>query len=239
MTQRTLVIGGATGIGFAVAQLLAARGEHIILAGRDQAKLSNACERLQAVKARAETVVLDIADEAQLERLGQSLEPVNNIVVTAGSQAPGGSLITLDLQAAKQAFDTKFWGSLAVARHLSGAIIPGGTLTLTTGFLARRTVPGTIVKTTMNAAIEAAVKMLAKELSPLRVNAVSPGLTDTEAYASMAPEARLQMLARAAENLPAKTVGRAEDLAKGYLFLIDNPYMTGSIVDIDGGALIN
>lgn len=112
-------------------------------------------------------------------------------------------------------------------------------MTLTSGFLARRTVPGTIVKTTMNAAIEAAVKMLAKELSPLRVNAVSPGLTDTEAYASMAPEARLQMLARAAENLPAKTVGRADDLAKGYLFLIDNPYITGSVVDIDGGALIN
>lgn len=68
MTQRTLIIGGATGIGFAVAQLLAKRGDHII--------------------------------------------------VTAGSQAPGGMLAALDLSAAKQAFDTQFWGSLAVAHHV-------------------------------------------------------------------------------------------------------------------------
>lgn len=81
--------------------------------------------------------------------------------------------------------------------------------------------------------------MLAKELSPLRVNVVSPGLTDTEAYSAMYPEARLKMLASAAENLPAKTFGRAEDLAKGYLFVIDNPFVTGAVVDIDGGALIN
>lgn len=239
MTQRTLIIGGATGIGFAVAQLLAERGEHVILAGRHADKLSHAWWRLVASGASAETTVLDMADEAQLAHLGQTLEPVDNIVVTAGSQAPAGALTTLDLSAAKQAFDTKFWGSLAVAQHLSGKINPGGTLTLTSGFLARRTVPGTIVKTTLNAALEAAVKMLAKELSPLRVNAISPGLTDTEAYDGMEPQARQQMLARAAENLPARTFGRAQDLAKGYLFVIDNPFVTGAVVDIEGGALIN
>lgn len=239
MTQRTLIIGGATGIGFAVAQLLAGRGEHVILAGRHPDKLTHACQRLQATGASTESVVLDIADEEQVAHLGRALEPVDNIVVTAGSQAPGGALAALDLSAAKQAFDTKFWGSLTVAQHLSGKIKPGGTLTLTSGFLARRTVPGTIVKTTINAALEAAVKMLAKELSPLRVNAISPGLTDTEAYAGMAPEARQQMLVRAAENLPAKTVGRAQDLAQGYLFVIDNPFVTGAVVDIEGGALVN
>lgn len=78
-----------------------------------------------------------------------------------------------------------------------------------------------------------------KRLSPLRVNAVSPGLTDTEAYAAMAPEARQQMLEKAAASLPAKTWGRAEDIAKGYLFIIDNPFVTGSVVDIEGGALID
>lgn len=239
MMQRTLIIGGATGIGFAVAQLMATRGGHIILAGRHHDKLQHACQQLQSTGATVESVVLDIADEAQLARLGRALEPVDDIVVTAGSQAPGGPFTTLDLQAAKQAFDTKFWGSLAVARHLVGNIRPGGTLTLTSGFLARRTVPGTLVKTTMNAALEAAVKILARELSPLRVNAISPGLTDTEAYAGMAPDAREQMLTRAAENLPARRYGRAEDLAKGYLFVIDNSFVTGSVVDIDGGALIN
>jgi NAD(P)-dependent dehydrogenase (short-subunit alcohol dehydrogenase family) len=104
--------------------------------------------------------------------------------------------------------------------------------------VARRTVAGAIVKTTMNAAIEAATKVLAKELSPLRVNVVSPGLTDTEAYAGMDAAAR-EMLAGAAETLPAKAWGRAEDVAQGYLFAIDNPFVTGSVIDIEGGALIN
>lgn len=239
MTQRTLIIGGATGIGFAVAQMLAARGDHIILAGRHADKLKNAGLRLGTVSGGTESIILDISDESQLELLGRELIPVDNIVVTAGSQAPGGVLTSLDLQSAKKAFETKFWGSLAVARHLAGKINPGGTLTLTTGFLARRTVPGTLVKTTMNAALETAVRMLAKELSPLRVNAISPGLTDTEAYAAMEPQARQKMLNQAADNLPAKTYGRAEDLAKGYLFVMENPFVTGSVVDIEGGALVN
>ena len=103
--------------------------------------------------------------------------------------------------------------------------------------MARRTVAGAIVKTTMNAAIEAATKVLAKELSPLRVNVVSPGLTDTEAYAGMDAAARKKMLAGAAET--AKAWGRAENVAQGYLFAIENPFVTGSVIDIEGGALIN
>lgn len=144
-------------------------GDHIILAGRHHDKIQDACQQLQATGAKTVSMVQDIADEAQLDRLAQTPEPVDSIVVTADSQAPGGAFTALDLKGAKQAFDTRFWGSLAVARHLSGKIKPGGTLTLTSGFLARRIVPGTLVKTTMNAALEAAVKMLAKELSPLRV----------------------------------------------------------------------
>lgn len=237
-STRTLIIGGATGIGFAVAQALSEREGSIVLAGRDEEKLAAAKARLHGV-AKTQTVTLDVASEAQVAQLVQTLGAVDHIIVTAGSQAPGGALSQVDISAAKQAFDTKFWGSIAVAHHLAGLIRPGGSLTLTTGFLARRAVPGTFVKTAINAALEATVKVLARELAPLRVNAVSPGLTDTEAYAAMTPEAREQMLARAAATLPAGRFGRPDDMAQGYLFVIDNPFVTGTVVDIEGGALIN
>ncbi|XGI81457.1 hypothetical protein ACED16_06990 [Enterobacter hormaechei] len=55
----------------------------------------------------------------------------------------------------------------------------------------------------------------------------------------MDPAAWEKMLAGAAETLPAKAWGRAEDIAQGYLFAIDNPFVTGSVIDIEGGALIN
>ncbi|HAE7703611.1 TPA_asm: SDR family oxidoreductase [Salmonella enterica subsp. enterica serovar Javiana] len=91
----------------------------------------------------------------------------------------------------------------------------------------------------MNASLEVTVKILAKELSPLRVSAVSPGLTDTEAWMGMAPDVREQMLKRAVEYPPSRRYERREDLAKGYLFVIDNPFESGSVVDIVGAALIN
>jgi NAD(P)-dependent dehydrogenase (short-subunit alcohol dehydrogenase family) len=141
--------------------------------------------------------------------------------------------------AAKQAFDTKFWGSVAVAKAAAKHMRPGGTITLTSGFLSRRTVPGTYVKTAMNAGIEAVAKILARELAPIRVNVVSPGLTDTDAYQGMEQSARKAMFDRAAETLPAGKAGAAEDLARGHLFAIDNPFVTGAVIDIDGGALIN
>jgi NAD(P)-dependent dehydrogenase (short-subunit alcohol dehydrogenase family) len=104
---------------------------------------------------------------------------------------------------------------------------------------ASRSPPETFVKSAMNAALESVAKILARELSPIRVNIVSPGLTDTEAYGGMADVARRSMLERAAANLPAGRYGRPEDLAAAYLFAIDNPFVTGSVIDVEGGALIN
>lgn len=215
----SVVVGGSSGIGRAVADALRARPGRVIAAGRGGG--------------------LDVSDEASVAAFFDGIGPVDHVVVTAGSQAPGGPVTGLDLAAAKAAFDIKFWGAIAVARAAARHLRPGGTLTLTSGFVARRTVPGAFVKTAMNAALEASAKLLARELAPLRVNVVSPGLTDTEAYAAMAPQAREAMLAKAAATLPAGRVGQPGDLAAGYLFVIDNPFVTGAVIDIEGGALVN
>ncbi|UXH78314.1 SDR family oxidoreductase [Roseateles amylovorans] len=214
----SVVIGGTSGIGRAVVQALQARPGQVIAAGRRTA--------------------LDVSKEADVATFFESLGPIDHVVFTAGSSAPGGALIDLDLTAARAAFDTKFWGAVHVARHAARRMRPGGTLTLTSGMLARRPTPGTFVKSAMNAALEITTKVLARELAPLRVNAVSPGLTDTEAYAGMAPAAREAMLAKAAASLPAGRVGRPEDLAAAVLFAIDNPFVTGTVIDVEGGALI-
>ena len=216
---KTIVIGGTSGIGKAVATALANRDGTIEVASRSTG--------------------LDVKDEAAIAAYFDAQGPVDHVVFTAGSSAPGGAVTDVSFDAAKQAFDTKFWGAIAVAKAAARHIKPGGTITLTSGFLARRTVPGTYVKTAMNAALEAVAKILAKELAPIRVNVVSPGLTDTEAYAGMTSEARMAMLHNAAKSLPAGKVGCADDLAAGYLFAIDNPFVTGAVIDIDGGALLN
>ena len=215
----SIVIGGTSGIGRAVAQKLRTRPGRVEIAGR--------------------TTGLDVADSSAVASYFQKLGKVDHVVFTAGSQAPGGRIVEVEIEAAKAAFDVKFWGSVIVAREAAKAIRPGGTITLTSGFLARRTVAGTYVKTAMNAAIEAVAKILAKELAPIRVNVVSPGLTDTEAYRTMDAQARQAMLERASLSLPAGRHGQPDDLARAYLFTIDNTFVTGAVIDVDGGALIN
>ncbi|HEV7310056.1 SDR family oxidoreductase [Ensifer sp.] len=215
----SVVVGGTSGIGAAVARALSLRPGRVEIASRASG--------------------LDIADSAAVSDYFRKLGPLDHLVVTAGSSAPGGTVVDVDLDAARAAFDVKFWGSVALARAASGYLRPGGTITFTSGFLARRAVPGTFVKTAMNAALEATAKILARELAPLRVNVVSPGLTQTEAYHGMTAEARDAMFDRAAATLPAGRTGRSDDIARGYLFAIDNPFVTGSVIDIEGGALIS
>lgn len=215
----SVVIGGTSGIGKGIAHALTARPGKVHIASRSTG--------------------LDIADEEAIAAYFESIGPIDHLIVTAGSSAPGGTLKDVEIANAKSAFDIKFFGSIAAAKYAAPHIRHGGSITLTSGFLARRTVPGTFVKTAMNAAIEASAKLLAKEIAPIRVNVISPGLTDTDAYAGMDDKARQSMLSNAANSLPAGKVGSVDDLASGYLFVIDNPFTTGAVIDIDGGALIN
>lgn len=217
--KKAIVIGGTSGIGAAVADALTARGAEVVRASRSTGVNASDGAALAAWIAR------------------QGL--IDHLVFTAGSQAPGGAIASLDLDAAHAAFDTKFWGSIRAAQAAAPNLRPGGTITFTSGFLARRTVPGTFAKTAMNAALEASAKVLAKELAPIRVNVVSPGLTETEAYAGMDADARKQMLDGAASRLPAGRVAQPQDVAAGHLFAIETPSVTGAVIDIDGGALIN
>ncbi|CAI8983214.1 hypothetical protein EMIT0P74_80140 [Pseudomonas sp. IT-P74] len=87
----------------------------------------------------------------------------------------------------------------------------------------------------MNAALEALSRGLALELSPGRVNTVSPGLIATPLWSKLSEEARQSMYEGAAARLPARRVGQPEDVANAIVYLAPTPYST---VLVDGGASI-
>ena len=213
-----VIIGGTSGIGKALAMQLRNENNTVHIASRHTG--------------------VDITDEKSICEYFESIGVFDHLIVTAGSSAPAGKVTDVATADAKIAFDTKFWGSLNVAKHAARYMTPNGSITFTTGMLSRKVVAGTYVKTAINAALESVTKILAKELSPIRVNAVSPGLTMTEAYKNMDDSARTSMYDNAKNNLPAGKVGEPSEIAMGYLFAINNPYVTGSIIDIDGGALL-
>lgn len=217
--QTFVIIGGTSGIGEAVA--------------------NNFLDDDNIVHVASRSTGLDISDEKQVCIYFESIGAFDHLIITAGSYAPAGKVIDVDIADAKAAFDTKFWGTINAVKHAARFIKPTGSITITTGMLSRKVVANTYTKTAINAALEAVTKVLAKELSPVRVNAISPGLTMTAAYKSMDESNRDAMYANAASTLPADKAGEASDIAMAYSLAISNKYMTGSIIDVDGGALVN
>jgi len=86
--------------------------------------------------------------------------------------------------------------------------------------------PGTVGLAAVNGALEAVTRTLAREIAPRRVNPVSPGLTDTEAYAGMPAEAKAALFSDAAAKLPVGRVGQVDDIAAAIAFVIANPFVT-------------
>jgi NAD(P)-dependent dehydrogenase (short-subunit alcohol dehydrogenase family) len=224
-----VVIGGSSGIGAEVAKQAVARGAHVVLAGR---RLSSTVEN----GVRSEQV--DVTDAASLQRLFETVGPFDHLVYTAGPAVQAKALIETDLNLAQDNFNVKLWGSLRAIQSALPFLAERGSITLTSGQLGRKTVAGQFIKTGINAATEALGKQLAKELAPRRVNVVSPGVIDTEAYAGLSDEQRLAMFAKAGGALPVGRVGQAEEVAAGYVLAMENGFITGSVIDVDGGGLL-
>lgn len=228
--KTVLVVGGLSGIGRAVAEQAAAAGARVIAAGRRAAPAD--------LPASIETAQVDIGDDASVARLFERVGPIDHLVVTAGPVIGSAKLANLDIADAMAAFNIKFFGQMRVAQRALGSLRPAGSITLTSGLLARKAAPGALVKATMNAATEIMAKTLAKELAPLRVNVVSPGMVETGMWGDMSDDDRRAMAARAGAGLPVGRVGQGSDLAQAYLMLMQNGFMTGSVVDVDGGGLL-
>ncbi len=113
---------------------------------------------------------------------------------------------------------------------------PNGSILFTIGGAARAAIPGTAGLAAVNGGIVAMARTLAKELAPLRVNVISPGLVDTPAYSWMGEEERKGFYHKMGASLPVGRIGSADEIAAMTIAMICNGYMTGSVVDVDGGA---
>ena len=224
-----IVIGGSSGIGAAVAQAALARGAHVIVAGRRLAPGSDSGLRSEPV---------DVTDSASLTQLFETVGRFDHLVYTSGPSVRAKPLIETDLDEAQDNFDVKLWGALRAIQHALPFMHEQGSIALSSGQLGRKVAAGQFIKTGINAATEALGKQLAKELAPRRVNVISPGVIDTPAYAGLGQEQRLAMFAKAGQGLPVGRVGQAEEVAAGYVLAMENGFMTGAVVDIDGGGLL-
>jgi len=229
--QKVVAVGGSSGIGLATAELAKREGAEVIIASRN-------AERLNAVagKLGATAIPTDVTSDESVASLFRTCGPVDHVVVTA-AQLRTGPFKTVPMEDVRATMEGKFWGAWRVAR--AAEIRPGGSLTLVSGFLSIRPRPNSAIVGAANGAIESLARGLALELAPVRVNCVSPGIIDTPIRAAMPEAARRDMLGKAAAALPVGRVGTGDDIARQILAFMTIGFATGSVIYIDGGALIS
>jgi NAD(P)-dependent dehydrogenase (short-subunit alcohol dehydrogenase family) len=132
----------------------------------------------------------------------------------------------------------RYFGALWAVHAAMPHLRPGGSITLTAGIAGHRPGPGWAVAASICGAVESLTRALAVELAPIRVNAVSPGVVRSPLWASMTPASREQFYRDTAAAIPAGRVGDVDDIAQAYLFCLTQPFTTGSIVTVDGGAVL-
>jgi NAD(P)-dependent dehydrogenase (short-subunit alcohol dehydrogenase family) len=230
-SQAVLVVGGTSGMGRATAELLAARGDNVIVAGRDAGRAAAVASQIGS---EARGVAIDLTDEASIQAAAEAIGAIDHLVLSAAAltYAP---FQELTVEQAQEVFDNKFWGYYRAVKVFGPSLPASGSITMFSGVAADRPGVGTVAVTAVNSALEGLTRSLAVELAPVRVNAVSPGVVDTEGWSHLG-EDRQATFDSAGAALPVGHVGRPADVASTVVHLIDNGYTTGTIHHVDGGA---
>jgi NAD(P)-dependent dehydrogenase (short-subunit alcohol dehydrogenase family) len=232
--KRAVILGGTSGIGLATARQLVAAGAEVIAAGRSSERIESAMAATgDAVTYRT----VDVLDRAALATFFADHGPFDILV---NSAVPGGRaqgpFPEMDLDAFQATFN-KLWGYANSVRLGLEHLAADGCIVLVSGFPARKCKPGASAISTVGNAVEGFVRAIAPEIAPRRINAVSPGLIDTP-LVPQEGEARDTFFARAVADHVIPRPGSPDEVAEAILFLIRNDFTTGTVVDVDGGALL-
>lgn len=233
--KRVVLLGGSSGIGFAVAQQVVARGARAIIASSNAERVKQAVAKLDG---KAEGHTLDLSNERDIQNFFQKIGDFDHLAFTAGDALQLNVLEATELAQARRAFELRYWAALAAVKYGSPYIRKDGSIVLTTGIASRRPQKGWTVAASVCGTIEALTRALAVELAPTRVNAVSPGVVRTNLWQNMSAEEREHLFESVGKSLPVGRVGEPHDIAQAYVFLMQEGFSTGQILVVDGGTVL-
>ncbi|KAH7338003.1 short chain dehydrogenase [Rhizoctonia solani] len=244
LTGKTVVIiGGSSGIGFAVADTALLHGASVIISSSTAAKLVAAEERLSSKHPdrSIRTHQVDTRLPESIKSFFGQVGKFDHLIWTAAN-GPGPDFLTSPPEAQRGIFDTAFWG-LSVAAHYvhqHGLINPGGSITNTSGTTTRRPTPGWTLIQAVGGAQEVLARSLAVDLKPIRLAHAYPRVVDTEFWSADAEGSGLRdyVFDVVTQTVPVGRVGKPSELAEAYLFAMKCTYLNGQNIVVDGGGLL-
>ncbi|TPI66832.1 SDR family oxidoreductase [Mesorhizobium sp. B3-1-3] len=231
--KKLIVVGGSSGIGFGVAAAALENGAEVVIVGRSEEKLKAAEKRLGGA-GRVTGIAADMANEAEVSRLFEAAGIFDHLV--AGTPPPNYPIGETDMDFVRGFVDGKLIGAVMLAKHAVRTLNKGGSMIFTSGINKDRPpVPGGSVVSAVAGSFSYFARALALELAPIRVNIVSPGWVDTEMWDEIVGEAKSGYFEQMGARIPAGKIAKPADIAPAYLYLMQNEFMTGETVHIDGG----
>jgi len=232
--QRVLIVGGARDIGFAVAQAVTEAGATAIIGARDHSRAHHAADNVS----NAEAVYIDITDENSIVEALNNCGSLDHIVVTTSAHH-NAAITNLEYKKAQAAFDAKIIGPLILAKHAAQILPDNGSIVLFSGIAAWNPDPGYAIMAITNGAVSFAASHLAKELAPIRVNALSPGVIDSGSWDGLGSEAKKDFLSGAAASTLVQRHGENSDITDAVLWLLTAGFVSGETLHVQGGARFN
>lgn len=237
-----VVTGGSRGIGAATVELMAGRGHPVVFSYASNDGAAQAlCDRVAQVGGRAIACKGDVAEAVAIERLFsicvERFGSPGGVFANAGITGPACGLADLSVQDLRRVLAVNVEGSFLTAQAALRNMHGGGSIVLMSSRAARIGGAGEWIHyAASKGAIDTLCIGLARETGPMgiRVNAVAPGLIETDIHASAGRGDRLKT---AGESVPLGRTGRAEEVARTVAWLLSDEasYVSGTIVDVGGG----
>ncbi len=229
--MRTVVIGGTAGIGLEVARARLARGDDVVLTGRDPARTGEVAASLGS---GATAAAVDLSEP---DTIAGALEDVGQVdrLVIAAIERDANTVGDYAIDRATRLAVLKLVGYTEVVHSLLSRMTDDSSIVLFGGLAKDRPYPGSVTVSTVNGGVVGLVHALALELAPIRVNGVHPGIVgDSPFWAGKPPE----VLEGYRSRTPTGRLATMADIVGAVDFLLENRGVNAANLDVNGGTLV-
>lgn len=245
--KTVVVLGGTSGIGFAVASGAVEYGARVVISGSSQERLDKSLARIKEAYPDGEVSgkTCDLGDASKLDvNLAQLFEwvgkPIDHIVLTAGDALAIKPIAELTIEGLNKMQTVRYMAAAMIGK-LAAKYMPNAdssSITFTGGTASHKPIPGWGAVGSIATSVEGLTRGLAVDLAPIRVNCILPGAILTEFFDRIPDEQKDTVLENFSNDTLVKRVGQPDEVAEAYLYTMKDRFCTGSSIISDGGRMV-